>query len=136
MTLFEEYIQASRGLAFVATSKQNQPSIRIMGFAADPDQPNIWYFNSKPNTEKMIDLAANENVSVITPLNQNGARIESNHATMRRSDKKWADIKDLFANNKPYLHAHPDVENEVILVLEIHSARLASYAGTEIVNFD
>lgn len=114
MTLFEEYIQASRGLAFVATSKQNQPSIRIMGFAADPDQPNMWYFNSKPNTEKMIDLAANENVSVITPLNQNGARIESNHATMRRSDKKWADIKTLFANNKPYLHAHPDVENEVI----------------------
>ena len=45
MTLFEEYIQASRGLAFVATSKQNQPSIRIMGFAADPDQPNMWYFN-------------------------------------------------------------------------------------------
>lgn len=101
MTLFEEYIQASRGLAFVATSKQNQPSVRIMGFAPDPDQPNIWYFNSKPNTEKMIDLAANENVSIITPLNQNGARIESNHATMRRSDKNGLTLKTFLQTISP-----------------------------------
>lgn len=41
MTFFEEYIQASRGLVFVATTRDNQPSIRIMGFAVSPERENL-----------------------------------------------------------------------------------------------
>ncbi|GAP02872.1 hypothetical protein FPFC_030520 [Fructobacillus pseudoficulneus] len=135
MTLFEEFIQAARGLVFVATAKDNQPSLRIMGFAADPAKPNVWYLVSQPDAAKLVDLAANDQVAVMTPLNENGARIESNQATMARSNKKWADVQEYFTN-PVFAKNHPHADQEVLLELTIHSARLSAYAGDETVTFD
>ncbi|CAK1242273.1 pyridoxamine 5'-phosphate oxidase family protein [Fructobacillus tropaeoli] len=134
MTLFEEYIQAARGLIFVATAKDDQPSLRIMGFAADPDRPNVWYLVSQPDTAKIADLDQNAKVAIMTPLNENGARIESNQVTMVRSKKTWQDVQSYFTN-PVFLKNHPHPEEEVLLELTFRSARLAAYAGTEVVTF-
>ena len=136
MTFFEEYIQTSRGLVFVATTRDNQPSIRIMGFEVSPERENLWYFNVDPTSYKVHDIDNNDKVAIITPFNENGARIESNNATMRRSDKTWADVKPLFIHNKSYMQGHPDIENEIVLELHIHSASLASYGYKKDVNFE
>ncbi|MFC4761352.1 pyridoxamine 5'-phosphate oxidase family protein [Fructobacillus durionis] len=135
MTLFEEYAQAARGLLYVATEKDGQPSLRIMGFGLDPEHPNHWYLVSQPNTGKMADLKANDKVAIMTVMNENGARIESNRATLKPSDKVWDDVKDFFTN--PVFHKnHPHPEEEVLLELTIHAARLASYAGNEVMTFE
>ncbi|QEA59197.1 pyridoxamine 5'-phosphate oxidase family protein [Leuconostoc koreense] len=136
MTFFEEYIQASRGLVFVATVKDNQPSIGIMGFAVSPERENLWYFNVDPTSYKVNDVDNNDRVAIITPFNENGARIESNDATMTRSNKTWADVKPLFIGNKSYMQAHPNIENEIVLELYIHSASLTSYGYKKDVNFE
>ncbi|GAO99931.1 pyridoxamine 5'-phosphate oxidase family protein [Fructobacillus ficulneus] len=134
MTLFEEYTQAAKGMIFVATSKEDQPSLRIMGFAPDPDQANVWYLVSQPDTGKMVDLDTNDRVAIMTPLNENGARIESNQVTMVRSEKTWADVKDYFTN-PVFLKNHPHADQEVLLELTFKSARLAAYAGDQTVTF-
>ncbi|GMA69721.1 hypothetical protein GCM10025879_09670 [Leuconostoc litchii] len=136
MTFFEEYIQASGGLVFVATTRNNQPSMRIMGFAVSPVHENIWYFNVDPTSYKVKDIDTNDKVAIMTPFNENGERIESNNATMKRSDKKWPDIKPLFIGNKSYMHGHPNIESEIVLELHIHSARLTSYGYKKDVNFN
>ncbi|CAK8054717.1 pyridoxamine 5'-phosphate oxidase family protein [Eupransor demetentiae] len=134
MTLFEEYIQAAKGLVVVSTAENNQPSSRIMGFAADPDHPNHWYLVSQPDTAKIKQLASNDKVAILTPLNENGARIESNQATMQPSEKKWADVASYF-KAPIFSKMHPHPEQEVLLELTIKSARLASFAGQENVTF-
>lgn len=135
MTLFEEYALAAKGLLYVATEKDGQPSLRIMGFAMDPNQHNHWYLVSQPDTGKMADLKVNDRVAIMTVMNENGARIESNQATLRPSTKNWADVKDYFTN--PVFHRnHPHPEEEVLLELTIHSARLAAYAGNEVFTFE
>ncbi|MCK8617721.1 pyridoxamine 5'-phosphate oxidase family protein [Fructobacillus sp. M158] len=135
MTLFEEYAQAAKGLIYVATEKDGQPGLRIMGFAMDPNRVNHWYLVSQPDAGKMADLKENDRVAIMTVMNENGARIESNRARMQASNKTWADVKDYFTN--PVFHQnHPHPENEVLLELTIRSARLASYAGNEVVTFE
>ncbi|MBS9336799.1 pyridoxamine 5'-phosphate oxidase family protein [Fructobacillus papyrifericola] len=135
MTLFEEYAQAAKGLLYVATEKDGQPGLRIMGFAMDPKRVNHWYLVSQPDAGKMADLKANDRVAIMTKMNENGARIESNQATLRPTDKTWADVKDYFTN--PVFHKnHPHPEEEVLLELTIRSARLASFAGDEVMTFE
>lgn len=137
MTLFEEYAKAANGLIYVATEQAGQPSLRIMGFGIDPKQPNHWYLVSQPDTKKMADLKQNDKVAIMTVMNmaEGGKRVESNNATMAPSEKTWADVKDCFTN--PVFHKnHPHPEEEVLLELTIHSARLAAFAGDETVSFD
>lgn len=135
MTLFEEYAQASHGLLYVATEKDGQPSLRMMGFGMDPENPNHWYLLSKADSNKMADLKENDRVAIETLMNENGARIESNRATLKPSDKVWGDVKDFFTN--PVFHKnHPEPEKEVLLELTIRSARLSSFAGSEVMTFE
>ncbi|MBS9339037.1 pyridoxamine 5'-phosphate oxidase family protein [Fructobacillus sp. M2-14] len=137
MTLFEEYAEAANGLIYVATEKDGQPSLRIMGFGMDPKQPNHWYLVSQPDANKMVDLKQNEKVAIMTYLSfeNGGKRIESNQATMEPSKKTWADVKDCFTN--PVFHKnHPHPEKEVLLELTIHSARLSAFSGDETVTFN
>ena len=70
MTFFEEYIQASRGLVFVATTRDNQPSIRIMGFAVSPERENLWYFNVDPTSYKVHRAYSLPSLSESLPLNR------------------------------------------------------------------
>lgn len=135
MTLFEEYMQAAKGLVIVSTAEDNQPSSRIMGFAPDPQQPNIWYLISQPDATKVKQLDQNDKVAIWTILNENGARVESNKATMKRSHKQWADVAGYF-KEPVFNRMHPHPEQEVLFELTIYSARLASYAGQKNVTFD
>ncbi|CAH1855857.1 pyridoxamine 5'-phosphate oxidase family protein [Convivina intestini] len=135
MTLFEEYMQAAKGLVVISTAVDGQPSSRLMGFAPDPQQPNVWYLVSQPDATKVKELAQNERVAILTLLNENGARIESNQATMTRSDKQWSEVASYF-KAPIFSKMHPHPEEEVLYQLTIHSARLASYAGNENVTFD
>ncbi|MBS9335567.1 pyridoxamine 5'-phosphate oxidase family protein [Fructobacillus sp. M1-13] len=135
MTLFEEYAQAAKGLLYVATAKDDQPGLRIMGFAMDPKKINHWYLVSQPDAAKMTDLKENDRVAIMTVMNENGARIESNQATLRPAKQTWSDVKDYFTN--PIFHKnHPHPEEETLLELRIESARLASYAGEEVITFE
>ncbi|MDF7627467.1 pyridoxamine 5'-phosphate oxidase family protein [Lactobacillaceae bacterium L1_55_11] len=135
MTRFNEYIKAAGGLVYVATEEDDQPSVRIMGFAADPKRPNHWFLLSQPDAPKVQQLALNDRVAIITPLDEDGRRIESNRVTMNESGHSWADVADFFADHPVFFKVHQHPENEVLYEMDIESARLASYTDEEDVTF-
>jgi len=135
MTKWQDYIAASRGLLMVATSFSDEPSLRMMGFAVDPERENVWYLLTQPTAFKVKQLEQNSKVAIMTPLNEAGMRIESNQVTMVRSDKNWAEIEPLFAEHTAWHHGHPHPETELIYELTFASARLASWRETENIHF-
>ncbi|MDF7637722.1 pyridoxamine 5'-phosphate oxidase family protein [Leuconostocaceae bacterium ESL0958] len=135
MENLQAYLAAAGGLIFVATAKEEQPSLRIMGFGVDEQQPNVWYLVTQPGTAKLDDLAVNSQVAIMTPLNEQGMRIESNQAKLVRSNKTWADVKDYF-HYPVFFKNHPHPEEEVLLELHLSSVRLADYQSSQDLTFD
>ncbi|MDR0899955.1 MAG: pyridoxamine 5'-phosphate oxidase family protein [Lactobacillaceae bacterium] len=130
--LYNEYINSARGMLYLATSENNQPSVRGVGFSKSDTNDNVFYIVTQPTSAKVAEIKANSNAAFTTPIDMaTGMRMGSNRATIKVSDKKWEDVAHLFTN--PGWHnGHPHPENEIVLELSFPSVVVQSYAQEQL----
>jgi general stress protein 26 len=122
--LYEEYLNNAHGLIWLTTAVDNQPSIRIVSFAVDPEIRNKFYIVTNPESPKVNEIKQNNKAGFSTNLVfENGTRVSSNNAVIKISDKKWEDVATLF-DNPGFKSGHPEPEKEIILEMEFESALL------------
>lgn len=124
---YQEFIDAAKGMIYIATAVDDQPSLRGVGFSKSNDQENLLYIVTNPASPKVAELKNNSKVAFTTPIDMStGMRMSSNRATLKVSEKKWADVQELFTN--PGWHAgHPHPENEIVLELSFPTAVIQSF---------
>ncbi|MBM7616827.1 putative pyridoxamine 5'-phosphate oxidase family protein [Weissella uvarum] len=137
MADFKEYVAQAKQLLVLATSVDNQPSARIVGFGQDLEQPSRFYIVSKPDAAKIDQIKANPKVAFTTLPGEGGKRMSSNRATARISERTWPEIEALFADNPGWHSGHPHPETETIIELTFDSVLLDSFVeAPESVTFD
>jgi hypothetical protein len=111
-----------------------QPSSRIMRFVTT-SRPGVWYLTSAPDTPKIHELDSGR-VALVTVPTEDGATISSNNVRIRRTDKAFTDIADLYRAQAPgYLDGMTDEDQrlEVVYELTLHSAVVDSWVGYDLV---
>ncbi|QIL51066.1 hypothetical protein G7084_07030 [Weissella coleopterorum] len=132
MISYQNFIDGSGGLVYLATSVQAVPSVRVVSFGVDPHDESTWYiYSMDPASPKTVELAQNENVAIVTAVDlKSGMRINSNHVTMRPSNKQWSDVQNIFAADSGFIRAHHP-ESERLYELHFSSLVLETYKPSE-----
>lgn len=138
MSSYQNFIDSSYGLVYLSTAEDNTPSSRIVSFAVDENDSSIWYvFSINADTLKTRQVEKNNKVALITPVDlKTGMRMSSNRAKMVKSSKSWADVHQLFENNKGFMSAHKPA-TETLYEIHLSSLLLQTYnpADDQIINF-
>jgi general stress protein 26 len=136
MANYLEYVSEAKQLMSLATVSGEHPSVRIVGFGHDAAEPGMFYVVTKPDSVKEAEILENEHVAFITFPGTGGKRISTNQATAQVSEKEWAAIAPLFADNPGWHHGHPNPEDEVILEIKVNSILLESFIeAPEVITF-
>lgn len=118
-----------------SVNAHGQPSSRVMRFVKT-DRPGAWYVTSAPDTPKVHEFDDGK-VALITVPTPDGATISSNHVRIRRADKKFADVADLYRAQAPgYLDGMTEEDQRLELVYEItlQSAKVDSWVAHDLVS--
>ncbi|AIG66077.1 pyridoxamine 5'-phosphate oxidase family protein [Weissella tructae] len=136
MANYLEYVSEAKQLMSLATVAGEHPSVRIVGFGHDAAEPEMFYVVTKPDSVKEAEILENEHVAFTTFPGTGGKRISTNQATAQVSEKEWAAIAPLFADNPGWHHGHPHPEDEVILEIKVNSILLESFIeAPEVITF-
>ena len=65
MALYKELITTSTEIA-MATCVDNAPNVRLVSFVWDEKIPNVIYFSTDPDSNKIKEATANNNISFFT----------------------------------------------------------------------
>lgn len=136
MTKLADYVAAAQHMMVLGTAVDEQPSVRVVGFAQDADKENLFYVVSAPDTPKLEQIEHNKQVAFVTFPGQGGKRVSTNQAQARISTKKWAELAPLFADSEGFKQGHPHPEKEVIIEIEASSLLLESFIEpAEVLNY-
>lgn len=103
-SLFKDILAESPNLA-LATSVDQQPNVRIMAFAAHPDQQGTLYLLTFKGTPKTDEFQHNTHVALTTiPEPANAPHVRIREATIRRSAQTLDEVSPLFMAKIPELH--------------------------------
>ncbi len=127
MTKLTEYVAAAQHMMVLGTSVDEQPSVRVVGFAQDAKAENIFYVVSAPKTPKLAQIQHNKQVAFVTFPGPGGKRISTNQARASVSSKTWPEIAPLFADSEGFKQGHPHPEDEVIIEIQAASLLLDSF---------
>lgn len=129
MANLTEYFEGTHNLMSFATVSGNHPSVRTVGFGYDEAEPGVFYIVTKPESVKVAEIQANEQVAFSTFPGTAGKRVSTNQAVAKVSDKDWADIAHMFADNPGWHTGHPHPEEETILEVHAKSVLLESFVS-------
>ena len=117
-----------------SVNAQGRPSSRVMRFVKS-GRPGVWYATSAPQTPKIHELDLGR-VAMITVPTANGALISSNRLRIRRSEKSFNDVADLYRDQAPgYLDGmtEEDQRLEVVYEISLESAKVDSWVSHDLV---
>jgi len=131
-------LAAATDLVLLSTSDESgRPSSRYMRFVST-SRPGVWYVTSAPEAPKIHEFDRGKAALVTVPT-ESGATISSNRVRLRRADKSFAEVADLYRAQVPrYLDGmtEEDQQREVVYELVIESARVSSWEYNEVVLFE
>jgi hypothetical protein len=131
-------IAAQASLVAVSTTDgAGTPSIRPMRFVKS-DRPGVWYVTTSPEGNKVRELDRGR-VALLTAPTGSGETISSNRVQVRRVAEGFAAVADLYRDQVPgYVDGLTDAEmrREVIYELTLQSAKIDTWLGHELVEFD
>ncbi|WP_390230153.1 hypothetical protein [Gryllotalpicola reticulitermitis] len=131
-------LTAATDLLLLSTSdERGQPSSRFMRFVTT-DRPGVWYVTSAPDAPKIHEFDRGC-AALLTVPTDSGATISSNRVRLRRSDKAFPDVADLYRAQVPrYLDGMTPADQacEVVYELTIESACVSSWEYNEVVQFE
>jgi pyridoxine/pyridoxamine 5'-phosphate oxidase len=123
-------------LVVSSVDESGRPSSRVMRFVTT-DRPGVWYVTTAPDSPKVHEFDRGR-VALITAPTPSGATINSNRVRVRRAEKRFADIADLYHAQVPgYTEGMTDDEQERELVYELTmlSAKVETWLEREVVVF-
>ncbi len=109
--VFEKVMQTGESIA-LATSVDNQPSVRIVSFLWDN---NKLYFTSFQGSPKNAQIEANSKVAFTTP----DASVRVTEATCTLSDKTVPDLREKFVAKFPQMESAFDKAIDQMLLFEV-----------------
>lgn len=114
-----------------------RPSSRVMRFVKT-DRPGVWYITTAPQAPKVPEFDAG-NVAVMTVPTEDGAAISSNRVHIRRADKTFMDVADLYRAQAPgYLDGMTEEDQRLELVYELtlRTAKVDSWVSHDLVSLE
>jgi len=124
-------------VAVSSTDETGTPSIRPMRFVKS-DRPGVWYVTTSPEGNKVRELDRGR-IALLTQPTESGETISSNRVQVKRVAAGFPAVADLYRAQVPgYVDGLTDAEKqrEVIYELTIRSAKIDSWLGHDLVQFD
>lgn len=137
LELYREVVAQTDLLVISSADGAGRPSSRFMRFVTT-DRPGVWYVTSAPDAPKVHEFDHSP-IAVITVPTDNGATISSNRVVMRRADRSFPEIADLYRAQVPrYLEGmtQEDQACELVYELTLESAKVDTWTDHELVVFD
>ena len=115
-------VLATTNLIALATSIENIPNVRLVNFCYDKKKPEILYFATDRENQKVKEFGVNPKIAFTTvPLDgQSIPHIRSQKASVRKSDMKLSEVQDLFIAKVPGYDETIQAIGESLDVYEIH----------------
>ena len=127
---FSKILEKSSTLA-LATSAENIPNVRIVNFCQDKQHPEILYFASDRENNKVREFLENKNIAFTTiPAMENEiAHVRSNNAVIEKSRYSIYELKDIFIEKIPaYVETIEEI-GELLDIFEIHIKKAVTITG-------
>jgi uncharacterized membrane protein YeaQ/YmgE (transglycosylase-associated protein family) len=124
-------------VAVSSTDEAGTPSIRPMRFVKS-DRPGVWYVTTSPEGNKVRELDRGR-IALLTQPTESGETISSNRVQVKRVAQGFPAVADLYRAQVPgYVDGLTDAEKqrEVIYELTMRSAKIDSWLGYDLVEFD
>jgi hypothetical protein len=124
-------------VAISSTDEAGTPSIRPMRFVTS-DRPGVWYVTTSPEGNKVRELDHGR-IALLTQPTESGETISSNRVQVKRVVAGFPAVADLYRAQVPgYVDGLTDEEQqrEVVYELTMRSAKVDTWLGHELVEFD
>lgn len=132
---FNDVAARTNLIVLSSVNAQGRPSSRVMRFVKT-DRPGVWYATTAPNAPKVPEFDEGR-VALLTVPTEEGASISSNRVRIRRADKTFMDIADLYRSQAPgYLDGMTEEDQRLELVYELTllSAKVDSWVSHDLVS--
>ncbi|WP_344791579.1 hypothetical protein [Gryllotalpicola daejeonensis] len=137
LEIFNSLVDATDLVLLSTCDDAGRPSSRFMRFVTT-SRPGVWYVTSAPEAPKIREFDRGV-AALITVPTESGATISSNRVRLRRADKGFPEVAELYRAQVPrYLDGMTpeDQSREVVYELTIESARVSSWEYNEVVLFE
>jgi hypothetical protein len=137
LEIFNSLASATDLILLSTCDASGRPSSRFMRFVTT-ERPGVWYVTSAPEAPKVAEFDRGV-AALITVPDADGATISSNRVRLRRSEKSFPEVAELYRTQVPrYLNGMTEEDQawEVVYEVIIESARVSSWEYNEPVVFD
>lgn len=137
LEVFNQVARETNLLVISSTDADGRPSSRFMRFVKT-ERPGVWYLTTAPDAPKVHEFDEGR-LALITAPTESGATISSNRVRVRRADRTFPEVADLYRAQAPrYLDGMTDEDQrrELVYELRLESAKVSSWVDQELVVFD
>lgn len=133
MNGFENYqkVLGNTNRIALATATNNNPNVRIVNFCFKPEEPNILYFASDRNNQKVVEFSKNKVISFTSIPEEGIPHIRSSNAIIEKSKQSINEMKDLFISAVPGYEKTIEIIGGKLDVFEIHVKDAVVISGFE-----
>ena len=129
---YNEILAATNEIA-LATSVDGIPNVRIVSFVRKTEQPDVLYFASGRENQKVAEFAKNSRVAFTSiPPAGDVPHIRSQNAVVQKSMFSINDLKDLFVGAIPGYDETLAAIGDTLDVFEIHVKEATVIADFEV----
>ena len=135
---YNEILAATNEIA-LATCVNSIPNVRIVSFVRKTERPDVLYFASGRDNQKVAEFAQNNHVAFTSiPPSGDVPHIRSQNALVHKSAFSINDLKDLFINAIPGYDETLAAIGDTLDVFEIHvkeATVIADFEAPDVVTF-
>jgi hypothetical protein len=136
LEVFTEAADQTNVVTIASVDAAGRPSARVMNYVTS-DQVDLWYLTTAPDSPKVAELDRGA-IALVTAQTRSGATISSNQLQLKRSDRRFLSVAQLYRDQVPGYVEHmsdDEQQHELVYELRLHSAKIETWTERNVVVF-